>query len=83
MSLTLTICRSYHVFAGVRKESDKDAIMSVCVSKHGDACRTLLMPVILDVTRIDTISLVCMQSLSLLPFIRRSHMQGHYSSHHS
>ena len=46
------------MFAGVRKEADGTAAVEECVKTHGkDACKTLV-PVILDVTKEESINAV-------------------------
>ncbi len=47
--------KGFTVFAGVRKTSDGEAVLSECASKHGaTACKNLI-PIIVDVTKQATI----------------------------
>lgn len=45
----------YTVFAGVRKAADGKAALAECEQSHGKAACSTLVPVILDVTKAETI----------------------------
>ena len=45
----------YTVFAGVRKAADGEAALAECEQSHGKAACSTLVPVILDVTKAETI----------------------------
>ncbi len=55
-ALTLASSTAFTVFAGVRKETDAKAVAQECVTQHGaDACKNLV-PIIIDVTKSESIS---------------------------